>query len=209
MGGYKLVFGKLEKIGILLLTDVDLPSVAGLVAGEPVRGSWWGHARAQEIFGISEKLTDHPDVTSIKLVKKKVTFVHRRLWHALAAVGTSGASWQLGRLPPAATSLLERVGREGPLRSDRLGGASDGSRKLGPLIRELEQRLLLHSESVHTESGAHAKSLESWEQWSTRVGLRGKATSAKEGQRELETAARTLSDQTAETPQLPWMAQDD
>ncbi len=79
MGNYALVFRRLEKVGLVLLTDVDWPSVAGLVAGKPVRGSWWGHARGKEIFEVSEKLADHPDVTSVKLVKNKVTFVHRRL----------------------------------------------------------------------------------------------------------------------------------
>ncbi len=206
---YTLVFRKLEKVGLLLLTDVDLPSVAGLVVGEPVRGSWWGHPRGEEIFNVSEKLADHPDVTSVKLVKNKVTFVHRRLWPALVAVGTSRASWQLDRLSRAAVSLLERVEREGPVRSDGAYGPRGGSQKLGPLVRELEYRLLLHSESVHTESGAHAKSPESWKQWSARVGLGRMATSTKGGQKELESAARALCARSRGGPQVPWVLQND
>ncbi len=209
MGSYALVFRRLEKVGLLLLTDVDLPSVAGLVAGEPVRGSWWGHARGQEIFEVSEKLADHPDVTSVKLVKNKVTFVHRRLWPALVAVGISRADWQLERLSRAALSFLERVEREGPVRSDRVKGVRGGSRKVGELVRDLEKRLLLHSEPVHTESGAHAKSLESWVQWAARIDLGGTMTNAKEGKTVLETAARALCGRSSAAPRLPWNAEDD
>ncbi len=211
MGSYALVFRRLEKGGLLLLTDVDLPSVAGLVAGEPVRGSWWGHARGQEIFAVSEKLADHSDVTSVKLVKNKVTFVHRRLWPALVAVGISRADWQLERLSRAALSFLERVEREGPVRSDlvkHVKGVRGSSRKVGELVRDLEKRLLLHSEPVHTESGAHAKSLESWGHWAARVDLGGTMTSAKEGKTVLETAARALCGHSSAAPRLPWNAED-
>ena len=208
MGDYQLVFRKLKDIGLLLLTDANLRSVAGLVAGEPVRGSWWGHARGQEIFEVSEKLADHPDVTSVKLVKNKVTFVHRRLWRALVAVGISRADWQLERLSRAALSFLERVEREGPVRSDRVKGVRGGSRKVGELVRDLEKRLLLHSEPVHTESGAHAKSLESWGQWAARVDLGGTMTSAKEGKTVLGTAARALCGRSSAAPRLPWNAED-
>ena len=33
----------LAECGLLLESDAKLPSVAGLVACAPVRGSWWGH----------------------------------------------------------------------------------------------------------------------------------------------------------------------
>ncbi len=189
-----------------------MPSVAGLVAGEPVRGSWWGHARAQEIFNVSEKLAEHVDVTSVKFVKNKVTFVHRRLWPALVAVGTSRASWQLEQLSGAALSFLDRVERAGPVRSDDVKVAEavrGGSRKVSELIRDLEKRLLLHSEPVHTESGAHAKSLESWGQWAARVNLGGTTTSAKEGKRVLQNATRALCGGSSVAPGLPWISEDD
>ena len=60
-----------------------VPSVAEAIAGEPIRGSWWGHPRGQDIFRELNVVADSPDALSFKLVAGKVTFVHRRLWPAL------------------------------------------------------------------------------------------------------------------------------
>ena len=63
-----------------------VPSVAEAVAGEPIRGSWWGHARGHDIFRALSVLAEAPDVLCFKLVAGKVTFVHRRLWPALVCL---------------------------------------------------------------------------------------------------------------------------
>ena len=84
----------LQRFGILLQSDSKLPSVVGLVAGQPVRGSWWSHARSHDIHAVLTWLADEPDVLAAKLVSGKVTFVHRRLWPALSSVGRAGESWQ-------------------------------------------------------------------------------------------------------------------
>jgi hypothetical protein len=63
-----------------------VPSVAETVAGEPIRGSWWAHARSHDIFRALTAIDDSPDVLCFKLVGGKVTFVHRRLWPALACL---------------------------------------------------------------------------------------------------------------------------
>ena len=77
----------LERHGLLLLQDARLPSLATLVAGAPVKGSWWGHPAGRDIFHIASALDDDGDVTTAKLLGGKVTFVHRKLFAALAAVG--------------------------------------------------------------------------------------------------------------------------
>ncbi|HUR27834.1 MAG TPA: hypothetical protein VM509_06590 [Planctomycetota bacterium] len=77
---------RLEEEGLLLLADAKWPSVASLVAGEPIRGSWWSHPRGKEIFRRQRELEAHEDVLVVKLVDRKLTFVHRRLWPALLAV---------------------------------------------------------------------------------------------------------------------------
>ena len=59
-----------------------------LVAGEPVRGSWWGHPKGHDIFAACQHLLQHPDATTAKLVSGKVTYVHRELWPSLLAVAT-------------------------------------------------------------------------------------------------------------------------
>ena len=60
-----------------------LPNVAELVAGEPISGSWWGHARGHEIYNTLSELDDSPDVVRMRLVNGKVTLVHRTIWSAL------------------------------------------------------------------------------------------------------------------------------
>jgi hypothetical protein len=60
-----------------------VPSLADEIAGAPIRGSWWAHPKAQEIFVCSRAVRDSADVLVCRLVDKKVTYVHRRLWPAL------------------------------------------------------------------------------------------------------------------------------
>jgi hypothetical protein len=59
------------------------PNLAEWVAGEPIRGSWWGHPRGREIFAALGAVSDSDDVLTFRLVEGKITFVHRRLWPAL------------------------------------------------------------------------------------------------------------------------------
>lgn len=60
-----------------------VPSLAEAVAGEPIRGSWWAHPRANDIFLCSRAIRRSADVLVCRLVGGKVTYVHRRLWPAL------------------------------------------------------------------------------------------------------------------------------
>jgi len=75
-----------------------LPNVAELVAGEPIQGSWWAHPKSHAIFDALARLTESPDVIRMRLVKGKVTLVHRRLWPALVRVGDQFAPKQLAVL---------------------------------------------------------------------------------------------------------------
>jgi hypothetical protein len=73
-----------KKHGVVLASARGpVPSLAEAITGEPIRGSWWGHARGGEIFAALEKIADSPDVRCFRLVNGKLTFVHRRLWPAL------------------------------------------------------------------------------------------------------------------------------
>jgi len=66
-----------------------VPSLAEAVAGEPIRGSWWGHPKSHEIFRAAEAASESPDVLVCKLVEGKITYVHRRLWPALVRLAPS------------------------------------------------------------------------------------------------------------------------
>ena len=63
-----------------------LPNLAEHIAGEPIRGSWWGHRSGHEIFAALTRLLDSPDVVATRLVDGRITLVHRRVWPALVRV---------------------------------------------------------------------------------------------------------------------------
>jgi hypothetical protein len=177
----------LERAGLLLLQDPRLPSVATLVAGGPVRGSWWGHPAGRDIFRIASALDDDADVTTAKLLAGKVTFVHRRLFAALAAAGAERAPWQMHKLPAGARALLAAIDQAGALEAS------------GAAAKELERRLLCASHQFHTERGAHASELATWKRFRRRTGTR--AMPAARGRTELEAAADALG---ADRALLPW-----
>ncbi len=202
---HRLALEELERYGILLESDPRLPSVASLVAGEPMRGSWWGHARGEAIFRVTKELADHHDVLVTKLVSGKVTYIQRRLWPPIIAVGSAREPWQLEGLSHAAQSLLVAVPRQGELRTDDVpwtGGPKTESP--GAAARELERMLLVHSEEVHTRSGAHAKRLETWERWANRIGFATNEMTPERGKERLEEVVEGLNRQFDGKGRLPW-----
>ena len=60
-----------------------IPNLAEYVAGEAIRGSWWGHPSGHAIFNALNQVRDSPDVVALRLYKDKLTLIHRRLWPAL------------------------------------------------------------------------------------------------------------------------------
>ncbi|MEO7734177.1 MAG: hypothetical protein ABIY55_24655 [Kofleriaceae bacterium] len=80
-----------EKHGVVLASARGaVPCVAEAVAGEPIIGSWWAHPKGKAIFSALSELDDSDDVRCFKLIGGKVTFVHRRMWPALACLATGG-----------------------------------------------------------------------------------------------------------------------
>lgn len=195
------VFLQLNEFGFLLLTNASLPSVSRLVADAPVRGSWWSHESGQKIFAVSEMLEDHPDVLIVKLISEKVTFVHRELWEHVYSIGVAREEWQLRNLTPVAKQLLKALDTEGCLQTNNL-------KKFGPkpgdAARELERRLLVHANQIHTESGAHAKVIETWDTWAKRVGFRARAKSPARARRFLEQRLAELNTNFGGRGRLPW-----
>jgi len=185
------VLGALKLHRLLLASDPGLPSVATIVAGEPVRGSWWAHPRSHAIFAAISALSQNPHALALPLVNGKVTFVHRELWPALLAVATAREPWQTRRLPPAARRLLADVDE---------AGAVDAS---GDPVREIERRLLARGEQFHTDSGSHAKRVERWDRWAARVGISasGDVTLSKQA---VEQAVAALVDGPGNRRRLPW-----
>jgi hypothetical protein len=70
----------------------------------------------------------------------------------------------------------------------------------------LERKLLVNAVQVHTESGAHAKLLETWEHWAKRIGFVVPSLSVAEAKTKMETRIRKLNEQFKATARLPWEA---
>ncbi len=202
---FRRVLAELRRYGLLLQTDAQLPSVAAVVTGAPVRGSWWAHSRAHDIYQATHQLREHPDVIYAKLISAKVTYVHRKLWPALLGVATSRERWQTQGLSTSGRALLERVESAEWLRTDELAKRwRSGSKSLTDATRQLERRLLVYSEEVHTESGAHAKRVETWAHWCVRAGSRRPALAAADARKRLEQAVAKMVPAPSKPPRLPW-----
>ena len=190
----------LKEIGLLLVRGSEIPDVCRLVTGKEFQGSWWSNPAAHEIFAVSERLADNPDVTLAKLVSGKVTFIHRQLWQPLFSVGTERSNWQLGDLSIKARQLLTILDTKTTLVSTDLGP------KPGDVVRALELKLLIHTDQVHTEKGAHAKVLETWGSWAKRVGFKPQRSNATTAQSFLEKRVDEINQRYSGCGRLPWQA---
>jgi hypothetical protein len=182
------VLAALTRHGLLLKQDKVLPSVVGIVTGEALDGSWWGHPRAHEIFALLEALVDRTDLIESKLLRGKVTFISESLWPALLGVAMSDEAWQRVGLSLAARGLEAEVTRSGEREAS------------GPVVKELEERLLVRTSQRHTPSGRHVLVLESWARWAARHSVA--ALGIAEARATLEDAARSLG---APLEALPWL----
>ena len=188
------VLAKLKELGLLLQTDANLPNVCALVAGKPVRGSWWAHPRSHEIFRVNGELAEHPDVLVSKLISGKITYLHRPLWAAVMAIGRARESWQIERLSRDARNLLGAVDRK-PVQTDR---------RWRKPASELETNLLVYSEQFHTAAGSHARRLESWDRWSSRTGYIGEPITLIRAKLSLEEVVASLNRKFNGRGRLPW-----
>jgi hypothetical protein len=103
-----------EKHGIVLqAARGPVPSLAEFVAGERIRGSWWGHPKGHEIFRLTEAVIDSGEVLVCKLIEGKVTYVHRRLWPALVRLSARFKRAELAKVWSEHTSsgahIVKRV----------------------------------------------------------------------------------------------------
>ena len=92
-----LVF--VERHGIVFqAAHGDLPNLAETIAGGPIRGSWWGHPKAHQIFRVIKGVSESPDVLVCKLIDGKITYVHRRLWPALTKLSARMGERRLAKV---------------------------------------------------------------------------------------------------------------
>lgn len=106
----------IRKHGVVLeAAQGPVPSLAEVIAGEPVRGgSWWSHPKSHEIFAVTRAIRDSDDILVCRLIKGKVTFVHRRMWPALVRAAGRLPSDHLSQVREIHTSSGRHVTQEVP-----------------------------------------------------------------------------------------------
>ena len=128
---------------VLAAARGPVPSLAAAVAGEPIRGSWWGHARGQEIFRALERLYASADVLTCRLVDGKVTLVHRRLWPALVRVAGRFPAERVSEVRQSHSARGNHIAHERPfpewvpaevLAASRALSEADALAALGPAV---------------------------------------------------------------------------
>jgi hypothetical protein len=104
-----------EAHGVVLLSGKGAaPRLVEAIAGEPIKGSWWGHPGSHSIFRVLEAVTDSPDVLVCRVVGGKVTLVHRRLWPALIRAAARFPAANLARTDQEHTASGRHVRRDTP-----------------------------------------------------------------------------------------------
>lgn len=103
----------LDLHGIVLVSAKgSLPRMTDAIAGEAIKGSWWGHPAGKKIFSILEAVTDSDQVLVCRLVEGKLTLVHRRLWPMLASAAARLAPGQIARVTQEHSASGRHVNHE-------------------------------------------------------------------------------------------------
>ena len=194
--------GELERIGLLLQHDPVLPSFTGVALGESIRGSWWSHPRANDLYDLLQVFRAEAGGLSAKLVNGKLTFVARRLWPALAALGKGSADWQRNGLSSDARNLLAFVRKRGAVRADQVDFVPGAD--LPKRFAELEKRLLVHVESFHSDAGSHHKLFRSWSRYWRDVGFAPPRLALPSATAELQRAVDELASGSHVRARVPW-----
>ena len=99
---------------VLVSARGPVPRLTEAIANEPIRGSWWGHPKSHQIFAILEAVTESEDVLVCRLVKGKITLVHRRLWPALVRVAARFPPDQIAKVRQEHTASGRHLNKEVP-----------------------------------------------------------------------------------------------
>jgi hypothetical protein len=74
------------------------PRLTEFITGEPIKGSWWAHAKGKQIFAVFQAISDSSDILTCRLIGGKLTLVHRRLWPALVRAADLFSAYQLAQV---------------------------------------------------------------------------------------------------------------
>jgi hypothetical protein len=100
-----------EHGAVLVAGKGPAPRLVEAILGEPIEGSWWAHARSRGIFAVLQALESHDLLLCCRLIDRKVTFVHRRLWPALVKLEARFTRQQLAQIHQEHTPSGKHVTR--------------------------------------------------------------------------------------------------
>ena len=102
-----------EQHGVVLVSAKGpAPRLSEVIAGEPIKVSWLSHPKSHQIFAILEVVTESEDILVCRLVKGKITLVHRRLWPALVRVAARFPSDRIAKVRQEHTASGRHVNKE-------------------------------------------------------------------------------------------------
>ena len=99
---------------VLVSAKGPVPRLTEVIAGGPIKGSWWGHPKSHQIFAILEAVTDSEDVLVCRLVQGKIPLVHRRLWPALVRLAARFPPNRISKVRQEHTASGQHVNKEVP-----------------------------------------------------------------------------------------------
>ena len=91
-----------------------IPCLVEEIAGERIRGSWWSHPKAHTIHRVTGDIRNSNLVHVCRLVRGKVTLVHRRLWPALVRLADRLPKRRLAAIRETHTERGHHVVQETP-----------------------------------------------------------------------------------------------
>ncbi|MBK7976070.1 MAG: hypothetical protein IPK07_23290 [Deltaproteobacteria bacterium] len=101
-----------EEHGIVLASARGpAPRLIDHIAGEAITGHWWSHPRAKAIYNVLAQVQGRDDVLVCRLIRGKVTLVHRRLWPALVRLAARFPAAALARVSDEHTPAGRHVSR--------------------------------------------------------------------------------------------------
>jgi hypothetical protein len=108
-------------------------------------------------------------------------------------------------LPAPAKSLYKLVLEQRTVRVDELAEAgSKEAKELAGAARELEESVLVHGDSFHTESGTHTRVLTAWPAWASEHRVaRSKEYSLGRARREFSEALHRLQGESTHPLTMP------
>jgi hypothetical protein len=97
---------------VLASAKGSVPRLIEAIIGEPISGNWWSHPQGSLIYNVLAEVADCEEVLVCRLLRGKVTLVHRRLWPALVRIASRFDPAQIAQVREEHAASGRHVNRE-------------------------------------------------------------------------------------------------